>query len=382
MTDTLPTDFAPAEREKEHVIRSTADLFHESPFSRVLDALPVALMVLNAQRQVVYCNAVFHELTKKTTPESIVGMRPGEALGCIHSGVSDGGCGTSKFCRHCGAAVAIVKSLETGSGETEECRILRSDDLGEEALDLQVFTSPFNFEGIELLLVTAVDISHEKRRRNLETIFFHDVLNLATGLKYASQMACKAKSLQENRLRCRKMDSTIMQIVEEIRAQKDLSRAEKGVLRVNAVPTSTHEILERVLEMYSHHKLCRNKELSLSESSVDIGLETDETILGRVLGNMVKNALEATPQEGNVTLGAEEQGKNIAFWVHNGGVIAEDVGRQIFKRSFSTKEEGRGLGTYSIKLLGETYLNGYASFTTNQKDGTVFRILLPKEIGK
>jgi sensor histidine kinase regulating citrate/malate metabolism len=50
---------------------------------------------------------------------------------------------------------------------------------------------------------------------------------------------------------------------------------------------------------------------------------------------------------------------------------------QLFQRSFSTKGEGRGLGTYSIKLLTERILNGKVSFTSSMDDGTTFRVLIP-----
>jgi sensor histidine kinase regulating citrate/malate metabolism len=50
---------------------------------------------------------------------------------------------------------------------------------------------------------------------------------------------------------------------------------------------------------------------------------------------------------------------------------------QIFQRSFSTKGAGRGLGTYSIKLLGERYLHGTVSFASSAEQGTIFQISLP-----
>jgi sensor histidine kinase regulating citrate/malate metabolism len=50
---------------------------------------------------------------------------------------------------------------------------------------------------------------------------------------------------------------------------------------------------------------------------------------------------------------------------------------QLFKRSFSTKGLDRGLGTYSMKILGERYLKGKVYFTTSEEDGTSFFFDLP-----
>jgi sensor histidine kinase regulating citrate/malate metabolism len=68
----------------------------------------------------------------------------------------------------------------------------------------------------------------------------------------------------------------------------------------------------------------------------------------------------------------------IRFRVKNVGVMPHDVQMQIFQRSFSTKGRGRGIGTYSIRLLTENYLKGKVSFTSNEVEGTVFSVELSK----
>lgn len=58
--------------------------------------------------------------------------------------------------------------------------------------------------------------------------------------------------------------------------------------------------------------------------------------------------------------------------------MAKDIQLQIFQRSFSTKDETRGTGTYSIKMFTEQYLNGKVSFVSNEEERTVFSVFLPK----
>jgi hypothetical protein len=79
-----------------------------------------------------------------------------------------------------------------------------------------------------------------------------------------------------------------------------------------------------------------------------------------------------------------ESGDALAFHVHNPGEIPPAVAARIFQRSFTTKAgTGHGLGTYSMKLLGERYLGGKVSFTTGAEAGTVFsiRLSLPAAVG-
>lgn len=92
---------------------------------------------------------------------------------------------------------------------------------------------------------------------------------------------------------------------------------------------------------------------------------------------MVKNALEASRYGRQVTLDCEEVDGGVRFSVHNEGAMPREVHLQIFRRSFSTKGEGRGLGTYSIKLFGERYLEGKVDFTTDADAGTTFALWLP-----
>jgi sensor histidine kinase regulating citrate/malate metabolism len=94
---------------------------------------------------------------------------------------------------------------------------------------------------------------------------------------------------------------------------------------------------------------------------------------------MLKNALEASLTEEIITIGCDEVSTdNLCFWVHNPQYLRADVRDKIFSRSFSTKGNGRGIGTYSIKLIGERYLKGSVTFTSSIDTGTTFSITLPR----
>jgi signal transduction histidine kinase len=93
---------------------------------------------------------------------------------------------------------------------------------------------------------------------------------------------------------------------------------------------------------------------------------------------MMKNALEATSDGGEVHAWAEAVPEGCEFHVWNAAPIPPRVALQVFKRSFSTKPGGgRGLGTFSMKLLGERYLGGSVGFTSTEADGTTFYLRLP-----
>ena len=92
---------------------------------------------------------------------------------------------------------------------------------------------------------------------------------------------------------------------------------------------------------------------------------------------MIKNALEAIADDERSGLNCTLNREYVIIRVQNPGCMPDPVRKQIFQRSFSTKGKGRGLGTYSMKLLGEKYLNGKVSFSTSEEKGTIFSLELP-----
>jgi sensor histidine kinase regulating citrate/malate metabolism len=92
---------------------------------------------------------------------------------------------------------------------------------------------------------------------------------------------------------------------------------------------------------------------------------------------MVKNGLEASAEDETVRLSCLSSKTGIEFLVHNPHFMPRHVQLQVFQRSFSTKGKNRGLGTYSMKLLGEQYLRGKVSFTSYPEGGTTFKVWLP-----
>jgi PAS domain-containing protein len=369
----LITLYAPAERAPDAELQRQAELFADPLQVACLDAVPDIVTILNQQRQIVFANRSLVESLGLEHREEVYGQRPGEALGCEHSFAMKAGCGTSEFCRDCGAVHAILAGLE-GKREVQECRITRSDS--GEALDLRVWTTPLQVDGEPFTFFTLADIGHEKRRRVLERIFFHDILNTAGGLKGFVELLQESDPDELDEL-TDIVHRLSRELIEEIQGQKTLSAAESGDLEAESTPIRSLELLQDVLDLYRNHEVAENRHLRLDANIPNIPFISDPGLLRRVIGNLVKNGLEACAPGSTITLGCTKREGRIEFRVHNPGVIPRSVQLQIFQRSFSTKGAGRGLGTYSIRLLTEKYLKGNVSFTTSPEEGTTFTVSYP-----
>jgi nitrogen fixation/metabolism regulation signal transduction histidine kinase len=106
----------------------------------------------------------------------------------------------------------------------------------------------------------------------------------------------------------------------------------------------------------------------------------DRTQLIRVVTNLVKNAIQAIPEDKTpeVIVDLEENTNNITITVtDNGmGILKENIAK-IFEPKFTTKTSGMGLGLPMIKKIIETY-NGTLTFVTKENKGTSFLVMFPK----
>ena len=228
-------------------------------------------------------------------------------------------------------------------------------------------------------ILSIADISEMKMRAILERMFFHDALNLACGIKGLAEIL---KDDPADPVMTVSMAGAIFnateKLIDEINAQKELQLAEKGELTYKVTSLSALDIINSVASFYRNHDVADGKIISLDMKSDDIELNTDPVLLNRILGNMLKNALEAIPKGGGVSIACYQATDpwKFEFRVSNPGAIPQDIQLSIFQKAFSTKGAGRGLGTYGMKLLGETYLKGNVSFMSNEKDGTTFILRL------
>ena len=372
MSETTSSDL----RTPQDVVLSQAESIGAwTEIRGVIDAVPDILLAVNSSRQIIFANQAAMDFFHVGSAHELWGKRPGEAAGCMHSRETPGGCGNSESCRVCGAFLAIYQGLQ-GETSVEECRMALA---GGTPLDLTIWTRPFDIDGQQFLFLSIKDISDEKRRQALEKIFFHDLLNTAGGLQSISEII-EASAPEELRELREVIASLSEQLVDEIRAQRDLLAAERGELHVQMRKANSRDVVAKTISMYLKSQSSDGKTIHSSEICEEIPFLTDTAILLRVLGNLSKNALEATPAGGTVTVGCHAlTSDTVEFFVHNTACIPREFQLQIFKRSFSTKGAGRGLGTYSVKLLTERFLSGKVEFSSKPSAGTVFFVKLPRD---
>lgn len=374
--DAVSTYFLPPERLPYETIRRIAHEIANSPSAASLALVPLAVAILNDTRQIVYANTRFITLAGGQNPEGILGQRLGEALGCLHADELPGGCGTTRFCRYCGAARAIAKGLE-GEQDTQECSIERLNQSRLNDLNLQVWTAPMQQDGRRLVLNSALDIAHEKALRNFERLFFHDILNAVSGIKGIHDLiALELPERQRPDLHLlRKAIDDIQDIVE---AQKDFLAVEAREYQRTRTRLDSLEVLRYLAAYCQSFNLAPKRVLVVDSQTPALPFFSDAHITQRIMVNMVKNGLEASSPGETVTLGCEP-GPNggVVLWVHNPAVMSEETRSRLFQKGFSTKGIGRGFGAYGMRLFARECLGGDVECLSAPGLGTRFSLHLP-----
>lgn len=377
MNNQLETFFDTPERlSNEEILNEIIRLKENSLMNQIIEGFPELAVILNEHRQIVALNSKALTTFNVGDYFEIAGKRLGEALNCIHSNETEAGCGTSKFCRECGAAKAIKKCKDENIVTEEECRITAARNGNQINYDFSVHAHPIFINNKRYTFFTVRDISSVKRREALERIFFHDILNTAGAIRGLVEILPESESEEERKDLENAIHNSINQLIEEILAQRQLRNAEDGNLTPEFSNISANSIIEKVFEMYKNHELAHDN-LTYKILENDITISTDQTLLVRSIGNLIKNALEASSANQKVEIGIDIKNENIIFYVKNDSVIPENVQLQLFQRSFSTKaSKGRGIGLYSVKLIVEQYLNGKVEFVSNETKKTIFKIKL------
>ena len=372
--------YLPLERLDQYEVARRHQLLVRAPLlTTLLDGIPDGAMILTPQRQIAVANRALREHLQKNEQE-LLGLRPGEAFGCIHVHTEQHDCGSTSFCRHCGAAKTIFQ-CRMGQQGAEECRIEASKGAKSQSYDLLVWGTPFDLEGEEFIFLAVADISHEKRRQALERIFLHDFRNTAGGVLGLARLLQEEVDPNQQEI-VSVMVQGMEMMLGGIEAQRQLLWAENGELEVDLCQVDAWRALQEVGKAFGPSPEGQGKQLVVDPESQGLTLRTDPTLLHRVLANLVKNALEACQPGDTVRLGCRPEDGNLCLWINNPGQMPEKVRRQMFKRSFSTKGLGRGLGAYSAKLITERYLDGQIGFSSTPQEGTTFSVRLPHEMQK
>lgn len=175
-------------------------------------------------------------------------------------------------------------------------------------------------------------------------------------------------------------------LLDMINAALDLFKMEQGIYVLRPEPV---DLLAVAREVISHSDpLVRAKNLSAvilvddrpAADGDTLFVSGERLMCQSMLGNLVKNACEASPAGESVTV-RFERGEALSVSVRNRGAVPDSVRDRFFDK-FSTagKPHGSGLGTHSAKLMAELQ-GARIAVDTSAPDVTTVTVCFPAKSG-
>lgn len=331
----------------------------------IMNDAGTTFIVLDEDLRILYVNY--------TPVDRALMMSPGDLLKCSNACEAENGCGTHANCRLCQLRNMVEASLHAGEKMEMDAELLVNDNTD---YSVHAISTPFTYNGKIYSVVLLVDKTDQHREFMMERIFLHDLLNLSGALN--GILECMQSGESEDMMHTVKGISG--QLMDEITAQRDLIYAKNGMLKPKTCRFKACEAISFVKESLvpvSMDMWAVN--LAVGSTLADETIDSDRALVNRVLHNMVKNACEAEAGSGStITVRGRACDGKVVYSVHNDSVMPDSIKSRVFIYGNSTKGTGRGLGTYSMKLIGENYLGGRVWFRSEEGFGTEFYFELAK----
>lgn len=203
----------------------------------------------------------------------------------------------------------------------------------------------------------------------------HEIRNPLTTVKGFLQLRSIKTVDQKEKEYCDLMISEINRANTIISDFLSLAKTHDGELREEE---DLNQLIYRIFPMIQADATTRNKEIILNLNPLS-PIMLNENEIRQLLLNLVRNALEVTPEHGSVIIKTYKEGNNTVLAVQDqGDGIPEEIREQIGTPFFTTKESGTGLGLAISMKIAERH-NAELVFDTG-KDGTTFKVIFRRPL--
>lgn len=277
----------------------------------------------------------------------------------------------------------ITKSLKTISDKINATRLeKRNEKIVIEDTSEEIFTLVNSYNSmIDELEESAVKLARSEREqawREMAKQVAHEIKNPLTPMRLTVQNFQRKFNPEDENIH-NKVDEYSKTLIQQIDTMSSIASAFSNFAKMPAQQNETLNvaaITKLALDIFNENYIV------FTSDAEEIIATFDRTQLIRVVTNLVKNAIQAIPENRvpKVMVSVGQDAKNVIITVADNGTGVTEANRtKVFEPKFTTKTSGMGLGLAMVKNIVENY-KGNISFTTEIGKGTMFKVVFPKHI--
>jgi len=251
-----------------------------------------------------------------------------------------------------------------------------------------VNAAPIRGQGGAVLgsVVTFQDITERKKaeqfRQDVERIIRHDIKSPLIGLHSLAECVLE-QGMEEGEFRSEapRMLHAIRQVLKLVDSSEKILLMERGIYAPCARWFEFDGLVGNVelslSPLLNARKVRLRRAWAAAAGSGSPLVYGEEFLVEDMILNLVKNAVEASPENAEVTINctAGPEGRHIG--IHNPGEVPGPMRERFFmKYATDGKPHGKGLGTYSAKLVARAH-GGSIGFVSTAEEGTTVSVILP-----
>ncbi|MFT4781927.1 MAG: two-component system nitrogen regulation sensor histidine kinase NtrY [Pseudohongiellaceae bacterium] len=277
----------------------------------------------------------------------------------------------------------ITRTLKTISDKINETRLEKRNkriDISSSSEEISTLVNSYN-SMIDELEESAVKLATNEREqawREMAKQVAHEIKNPLTPMRLSVQSFQRKFDPEDEHIH-QKVDEYSQTLIQQIDTMSSIASAFSNFAKMPAQQNETLNVVNIVklgLDIFSEDYIV------FSSEEDEIMVNFDRTQLIRVVTNLVKNGIQAIPDDREnprieVKVISEDQTVKVTV-ADNGVGISEENKIKIFEPKFTTKTSGMGLGLAMVKNIVETY-KGNINFTSQLGVGTTFTVTFPKK---
>lgn len=275
----------------------------------------------------------------------------------------------------------ITKSLKTISDKINETSLDQKNEkivIEANSREINSLIKAYNamVEKLEESATMLAQSEREQAWREMAKQVAHEIKNPLTPMRLTVQSFQRKFDPEDPNLK-QKLNDYTKTLIQQIDTMSSVASAFSNFASMPAQQNETLNVVEVVefsLDIF-------NEEYIRFESDEEeIITVMDRTQLIRIITNLIKNAIQAIPEEQeqkSIEVAVKRVGSNVNITVKDNGIgIETEYIEHIFEPKFTTKSSGMGLGLGIIKNIIENY-KGTITFETQYGKGTTFTVSLP-----